>query len=74
MEPSQVTLSTRAQAIARRHGISELQIKRARARNAASYEMPHYVVVYGQLEDATWIRLHCSPAKPEQVLGLEVCV
>jgi hypothetical protein len=54
-----VTLSERAKALLGQFGLTERDLKRARAGSVSSSETPQYLVVHGDLPDGRTVRMLC---------------
>lgn len=67
-----VTLSPAARAQAARLGVSEIGIRRARARSVSEHDRPMYLVVDGELEDGRHVRMSCLHSLPSHVVSIDL--
>jgi len=74
MTPADATLSPRALAASARLGVSERQVRRARARNVSSRDRPRWLVVYGELADGRKIVMHCRHDRPWHIDALRLAM
>jgi hypothetical protein len=65
-----VTLSDAARSTARRIGIPEPEVKRARLRPYREHDDPKFRVVWTELEDGTSLRLNCCHHDHGQIVSL----
>jgi hypothetical protein len=67
-----VTLSELARASARRAGVPELDVKRARHASTSERELPDCLLVYAELDDGRRLKLRCQPSRPSHVMTLDL--
>lgn len=70
MTYNDITLSPGARATCQRLGITEVDVRRARAGECSELEQPQYLVLYGELGDGRPIVMSCQHDRPWHVISV----